>query len=415
MSQAYEIAKEKYAALGVDTEQVLARLQAGPVSLHCWQGDDVGGFERVGELTGGIQVTGNYPGKATTPEQLRQDLEKALSLLPGVHKVNLHASYSEQSGERVDRDKLEPKHFQNWVDWAKEQKIGLDFNPTYFSHPKSDDGFTLSHQDESIRKFWVDHGKACRKIGEYFGKELGIRCVTNFWIPDGYKDIPADRLAPRERLKRSLDEIFSLQIDPAYEVDAVESKVFGIGTESYVVGSHEFYLGYAVKNHKLLTLDAGHFHPTEGIADKISSVLEFTDRLLLHVSRPVRWDSDHVVIFNDDLQSIALELVRNNLIDRTEIALDFFDGSINRIAAWVIGARNTRKALMYAMLEPYVTLQQAEADGDFTTRLALMEELKFMPYEAVWEEFCERNQMPGGLGWLTEVKHYEKTVLAQRG
>lgn len=414
MSNAYEIAKERYAALGVDTEQVLNALQQIPISLHCWQGDDVSGFERSGDLTGGIQVTGNYPGKASTPQQLRQDLEKALSLLPGTYKVNLHASYSETNGDGVDRDRLEPKHFQNWVDWAKTQKIGLDFNPTFFSHPKSEDGFTLSHQDESIRKFWVEHGKACRTIGEYFGKELGTTCVTNFWIPDGYKDIPADRLAPRARLKESLDEIFARPIDPSLEVDAVESKVFGIGSESYVVGSHEFYLGYAVANHKLLTLDAGHFHPTEGIADKISSVLQFTDKLLLHVSRPVRWDSDHVVIFNDDLMAIAQELIRNRMIDRTYVALDFFDGSINRIAAWVIGARNTQKALMYAMLEPYSTLQQAEWDGDFTTRLALLEELKFMPYEAVWEEYCKRNDMPGGLEWLTEVKRYEAEVLSKR-
>ncbi len=414
MSHSYEIAKERYAALGVDTEAVLEKLQKLPVSLHCWQGDDVGGFDRVGDLTGGIQVTGNYPGKANTPQQLRQDLEEALRLLPGTYKVNLHASYCELNGEAVDRDKLEPKHFENWVNWAKEQNIGLDFNPTYFSHPKSDDGFTLSHRDESIRKFWVEHGKACRNIGEYFGKELGQTCVINFWIPDGYKDIPADRVAPRARLKKSLDEIFERQIDPKYVQDAVESKVFGIGSESYVVGSHEFYLGYAVANNKVLTLDNGHFHPTEGIADKISSVLQFTDKLLLHVSRPVRWDSDHVVLFNDDTMAIAQELIRNNLIDRTYVALDFFDGSINRIAAWVIGARNTQKALLYAMLEPYSTLQQAEADGDYTTRLAIQEEMKFMPYQAVWDEYCRRNNTPVGLNWLTEVKNYEKNIIASR-
>lgn len=414
MSHSYEIAKERYAALGVDTEAVLEKLQKLPVSLHCWQGDDVGGFDRVGDLTGGIQVTGNYPGKANTPQQLRQDLEEALRLLPGTYKVNLHASYCELNGEAVDRDKLEPKHFENWVNWAKEQNIGLDFNPTYFSHPKSDDGFTLSHRDESIRKFWVEHGKACRNIGEYFGKELGQTCVINFWIPDGYKDIPADRVAPRARLKKSLDEIFERQIDPKYVQDAVESKVFGIGSESYVVGSHEFYLGYAVANNKVLTLDNGHFHPTEGIADKISSVLQFTDKLLLHVSRPVRWDSDHVVLFNDDTMAIAQELIRNNLIDRTYVALDFFDGSINRIAAWVIGARNTQKALLYAMLEPYSTLQQAEADGDYTTRLAIQEEMKFMPYQAVWDEYCRRNNTPVGLNWLTEVKNYEKNIIANR-
>lgn len=411
---AYEIAKEQYAALGVDTEAVLQKLQKLPVSLHCWQGDDVSGFDREGDLTGGIQVTGNYPGKANTPDQLRQDLEEALRLLPGTYKVNLHASYCEKNGESVDRNQLEPKHFQNWVNWAKEQHIGLDFNPTFFSHPNSDDGFTLSHKDESIRKFWVEHGKACRNIGEFFGKELNQTCVINFWIPDGYKDIPVDRMAPRARLKQSLDEIFERQIDPKYVQDAVESKVFGIGSESYVVGSHEFYLGYAVANNKVLTLDNGHFHPTEGIADKISSVLQFTDKLLLHVSRPVRWDSDHVVIFNDDTMAIAQELIRNNLIDRTYVALDFFDGSINRIAAWVIGARNTQKALMYAMLEPYTTLQQAEEDGDYTTRLALLEELKFMPYQAVWDEYCRRNDTPVGLNWLTEVKNYEKNIILNR-
>lgn len=411
---AYEIAKEQYAALGVDTEAVLQKLQTLPVSLHCWQGDDVSGFDREGDLTGGIQVTGNYPGKANTPDQLRQDLEEALRLLPGTYKVNLHASYCEKNGDSADRNQLEPKHFQNWVDWAREQHIGLDFNPTFFSHPKSDDGFTLSHKDESIRKFWVEHGKACRNIGEFFGKELNQTCVINFWIPDGYKDIPADRMAPRARLKQSLDEIFERQIDPKYVRDAVESKVFGIGSESYVVGSHEFYLGYAVANNKVLTLDNGHFHPTEGIADKISSVLQFTDKLLLHVSRPVRWDSDHVVIFNDDTMAIAQELIRNNLIDRTYVALDFFDGSINRIAAWVIGARNTQKALMYAMLEPYTTLQQAEEDGDYTTRLALLEELKFMPYQAVWDEYCRRNDTPVGLNWLTEVKNYEKNITLNR-
>lgn len=411
---AYEIAKEQYAALGVDTEAVLQKLQTLPVSLHCWQGDDVSGFDREGDLTGGIQVTGNYPGKANTPDQLRQDLEEALRLLPGTYKVNLHASYCEKNGDSADRNQLEPKHFQNWVDWAREQHIGLDFNPTFFSHPKSDDGFTLSHKDESIRKFWVEHGKACRNIGEFFGKELNQTCVINFWIPDGYKDIPADRMAPRARLKQSLDEIFERQIDPKYVRDAVESKVFGIGSESYVVGSHEFYLGYAVANNKVLTLDNGHFHPTEGIADKISSVLQFTDKLLLHVSRPVRWDSDHVVIFNDDTMAIAQELIRNNLIDRTYVALDFFDGSINRIAAWVIGTRNTQKALMYAMLEPYTTLQQAEEDGDYTTRLALLEELKFMPYQAVWDEYCRRNDTPVGLNWLTEVKNYEKNITLNR-
>lgn len=412
---AYNLAKEKYAALGIDTEKVLESLEKVSISLHCWQGDDVSGFENPdGQLTGGIQATGNYPGKARTAAELRADLDKALSLIPGTHRLNLHAIYLENNGEKVDRDQIEPKHFENWVKWAKEKGMGLDFNPTCFSHPLSSDGFTLSHSDDKIRNFWIDHVKASRKIGEYFGKELGKTCITNIWIPDGYKDIPVDRLAPRARLKDSLDKIFSEDINPAYNRDAVESKVFGIGSESYVVGSNEFYMGYAVKNDKMVCLDAGHFHPTEVISDKLSAVLLYTDEVLLHVSRPVRWDSDHVVVLNDELRNIAEELVRHNFLPRTHIGLDFFDASINRIAAWVIGTRNMIKALLIAMLEPYAQLQKVELEGDWTSRLALLEELKTYPVGAIWDYYCMKKNVPVGEEWLREVKTYEKEILSKR-
>jgi L-rhamnose isomerase len=410
----YEAAKERYASFGVDTDKALKELAKIKISMHCWQGDDVKGFLfRNNSLTGGIQATGNYPGAAATPAELRQDMEKALSLIPGKHKINLHAIYAD-TDEKIDLDRIEPRHFESWVAWAKENGLGLDFNPTCFSHAKSESGFTLSSADESIRKFWVEHCRRSRKIGEYFGKELGQKCVTNVWIPDGYKDLPIDRLAPRERLKKSLDEIFSEPLDESANLDAVESKVFGIGSESYVTGSQEFYLGYAVKNHKAVCLDAGHFHPTEYISDKISSVLMFTDELLLHVSRPVRWDSDHVIILNDELQEIAFELVRNGLLKRTHIGLDFFDASINRVAAWVIGMHNMQKALLRALLEPTSVLKRYELDGDYTSRLAMLEEMKSMPWQAVWDEFCERNDVPVGAGWLNEVRSYEKDVLSRR-
>lgn len=411
----YRIAKEKYAALGVDTEAVLKKLDSIPISIHCWQGDDVKGFENPeGELTGGIQATGNYPGAAKTPEQLRADLEKAFSLIPGAKRLNLHAIYLETNGEKVERDEIEPKHFENWVRWAKKQQIGLDFNPTLFSHPKADDGLTLSHPNEEVRNFWIEHVKRSRKISEYFGRELGTPSVMNIWIPDGFKDIPADRLGPRQRLKDSLDKALKEKIDKKYHLDAVESKVFGIGSESYVVGSHEFYMGYAIQNNLPLCLDAGHFHPTEVISNKISSISLFVDDILLHVSRPVRWDSDHVVILDDELMAIAQEIVRNNLLDRVHIGLDFFDASINRIAAWTIGARNMVKALVMALLEPSEALKSSEKEFDFTTRLAMLEELKSYPWQAVWDYYCYTKGVPVGMEWLKEVKEYEKTVLLNR-
>ncbi|WP_145020288.1 L-rhamnose isomerase [Paenibacillus sp. Y412MC10] len=412
--KSYEDAKTLYSQHGINVDQALEKLSQIKISLHCWQGDDVRGFLfRDAELSGGIAVTGSYPGRAATPDQLRDDLEKALSLIPGKHKVNLHAIYADTE-EKVDLDELEPRHFQRWVDWAKDQGIGLDFNPTYFSHPKASDGFTLSHADEEIRQFWIRHGKASRRIAEHFGRELGQPCVTNSWVPDGYKDTPVDRLSPRQRLRDSLDEIFSEEIDPSYNIDAVESKLFGLGSESYVVGSHEFYMGYALSRGKAVCLDAGHFHPTEVISNKLTSILMFSEHLLLHVSRPVRWDSDHVVTMDDELLEIARELVRGDLLPRTSIGLDFFDGSINHIAAWVIGTRNTIKALLRAMLEPVDELKKVELAGDFTSRLALTEEFKSYPFGAVWDYYCASQGVPVREQWLHEVKRYEEQVLSAR-
>ena len=411
----FELAKQAYAKWGVDVEEVVEKLKNVPISIHCWQGDDVAGFEvNQNELSGGIDVTGNYPGKATTAEELRSDLEKALSLIPGKHRVNLHAIYAETNGEVVERDQLEPKHFENWVKWAKENGLGLDYNPTLFSHPKADDGLTLSHPNEEIREFWINHCIGSRKIGEYFGKELGTPALTNIWVPDGYKDIPSDRLTPRKRLKESLDKIFAVETDERYNLDAVESKVFGIGSESYVVGSHEFYLNYAMKNDKLCLLDTGHYHPTETVSNKISSMLLFSEKLALHVSRPVRWDSDHVVILDDELREIALEIVRNDALDRVIIGLDFFDASINRVAAWTIGTRNMIKALLYAMLVPNEYLKQLQEEGNFTERLALMEEFKTYPFGAIWDYYCEKMGVPVRESWLEEVKAYEQDVLLKR-
>ncbi|WP_078544521.1 L-rhamnose isomerase [Litchfieldia alkalitelluris] len=411
----FELAKKQYEKWGINVDEVLAKLKTVPISIHCWQGDDVGGFEvNQSELSGGIDVTGNYPGKARTPDELRQDLEKALSLIPGKHRVNLHAIYAETNGEVVERDQLEPKHFENWVNWAKQQGLGLDFNPTLFSHEKAADGLTLSHPDEEIREFWIQHCIASRKIAEYFGKELGSTTLTNVWIPDGYKDIPSDRLTPRKRLKDSLDKIFAVEIDEKHNLDAVESKLFGIGSESYVVGSHEFYMGYALKNNKLCLLDTGHYHPTETVSNKISSMLLYSDKVALHVSRPVRWDSDHVVIFDDELREIALEIVRNDALDKVMIGLDFFDASINRIAAWTIGTRNMIKSLLAAMLVPNDYLRQLQEDGNFTERLALFEEFKTYPFGAIWDYYCEQMGVPVKESWLEEVKSYEQEVLSTR-
>ena len=411
---AYQTAQETYAAHGVDTEEVLRRLAATPISLHCWQGDDVGGFENAGtDLAGsGLAATGNYPGKARTPGELRQDLEKALSLIPGKHRLNLHACYAELGGSKKERSDYGVAEFRGWIDWAKSRGLGMDFNPSFFAHPKASSGFTLSSPDKGIRDYWIDHGKACRRIGAEIGRELGSTCVTNVWIPDGSKDLPADRKGPRLRLEAALDEVFSERIDPAHNLDAVESKLFGIGSESYVVGSHEFYMGYAVKNQKLLCLDAGHFHPTEQLADKISSVLQFVPRLLLHVSRGVRWDSDHVVLLDDPTIAIMEELVRGDYLGRTHIGLDFFDASINRIAAWVIGTRSAQKALLLALLQPIAALRASEQAGSNWDRLALMEESKTLPTGAVWEEFCRRHDVPAD--WMREIRAYETNILSKR-
>ncbi|CAG1011298.1 L-rhamnose isomerase [Anaerolineales bacterium] len=414
IEQAYALAKEHYAALGVNTEKTLATLKSVSISLHCWQGDDVGGFENPGgELGGGIATTGNYPGKARNADELRRDLDLVYSLLPGSHRLNLHAIYLE-SDQKVERNKIEPRHFSGWKDWAKANNHGVDFNPTCFSHPKAADGFTLSHQDEGIRQFWVEHCIASRKIGEYFGKELGTPAVTNIWIPDGYKDSPTDRRTPRRLLLESLDMVLAEKIDPRYNLDAVEPKLFGIGSESYVVGSMEFYAAYALSRKILLTLDAGHFHPTETIADKISSLLIYLDQLLLHVSRGVRWDSDHVVTFNDDLQAITQEIVRNRALERVHIGLDYFDASINRIAAWTIGARSTLRGLLNALLEPFDLLRQSEFDGDYSQRLALQEELKVMPAGAVWDYYCSKENVPVGMEFMKVIKDYEKRELVKR-
>ena len=413
--KAYQAARLRYAELGVDTDKALERLGQIAISMHCWQGDDVGGFESAkGLSSGGIVATGNYPGRARNADQLRADLEKAFCLIPGRHRLNLHAMYLEAGGKKVDRNEIEPAHFSRWMDWAAGLGIGIDFNPTYFSHPKAAGGFTLTHRDEGIRRFWVEHGIACRKVGEAIGRRLGSPCVTNVWIPDGYKDVTIDRKTPREILRKSLNEIFASPCDPTCNLDAVESKLFGIGSETYVAGSHEFYLAYAVANRKLLCLDAGHFHPTETIADKISSVLLFLDQILLHVSRGVRWDSDHVVLLTDELKAIAEEIVRGGFLGRVHIGLDFFDASINRIAAWVIGTRAMIKALLGALLEPTERLQALEADGDLTTRLAMVEEIKTFPSGAVWDYYCAQQAVPVGMAWMDEVKQYEKAVLSQR-
>jgi L-rhamnose isomerase len=415
IEQAYGLAKERYATLGVDTDKALKQLARIPISIHCWQGDDVGGFENAGQqLGGGLAVTGNYPGKARTPGELRADFEQALSVIPGRHRFNLHACYAEMNGRKVERDELTPDQFQNWIAWAKKIKIGLDFNQTYFAHPKVVGGFTLTSPDPAIRKFWIEHGIRCREIGAAIGKALGNTCLTNLWIPDGMKDTPADRRGPRERLADSLDAVFKKKIDRKLNVDSVEPKLFGIGAESYTPGSSEFYIGYAVSRQILLTLDAGHYHPTEGIADKISSVLCYLPEIALHVSRGVRWDSDHVVTLTDDLQAIAQEIVWGGYVGRVRIGLDYFDASINRVAAWVIGSRNMLKALLLALVTPIEKLRQLEAEGDYTSRLALMEDAKLLPAGAVWDYYCASRGVPAGEAWLAEIKQYERTVLGKR-
>lgn len=408
----FEEAKEAYAAIGVDAEEALKKLQQVRISMHCWQGDDVLGFDSDA-LTGGIAATGNYPGRARTPEELMADIRKAYSLIPGKHKLNLHASYR-ITKEKVDRDKIEPRHFASWVDFAKEEGIGLDFNPTFFSHKNVKDNMTLSSPDPAIREFWIAHGKACRKIANYFGEELGITALDNIWIPDGTKDVPADRIGPRARLKEALDEILSVPYDRKNIADSVEGKVFGIGVESYTVGSHEFYMNYAAQKGIMCLLDTGHYHPTEVVSDKISSMLLFNDSLALHVSRPVRWDSDHVIKLDDELKELATELVRCQALDRVFIGLDFFDASINRIAAWVIGMRNMQKALLYGLLTPNETLRKAQEEADFTRVLQGLEELKTLPFGAVWAEFCARNEVPEDGKWYPEVKAYERNVLLKR-
>jgi L-rhamnose isomerase len=416
VDKAYEVARDHYAEWGVDTEAALKRLGTTAISVQCWQGDDVGGFESGTGLTGGgIMATGSYPGKARTADELRTDLDLVFRLLPGSHRLNLHASYAETGGKRVDRDALDASHFSRWISWAKEKGLGLDFNPTYFSHPEADAGFTLTARDEAVRRFWVQHGIVCRRIGAAMGRELGTPAITNVWIPDGSKDSPIDRKGPRERLVRSLDEIFAERLDPAHNLDAVESKLFGLGAESYTAGSHEFYLSYAVSRQKMLCLDLGHFHPTESVADKLSAILTFLPELLLHVSRGVRWDSDHVVILSDEPRALMEEIVRGGYLGRVHIALDFFDASINRVAAWVTGTRATLKALLIALLEPIAKLREAEQAGDHTARLALLEEVKGLPFGAVWDHWCERNGVPVGPAWLRAVKEHEaKTIAARR-
>ncbi|HAX52285.1 L-rhamnose isomerase [Muricomes intestini] len=410
----YESAKEIYAGVGVDTDQVLETLKSVPISMHCWQGDDVNGFDREGALTGGIQATGNYPGKARTPEELMADIDEALSLIPGKHRINVHASYAIfEEGEWADRDKLEPKHFKKWVEFAKERGLGLDFNPTFFSHPKADD-YTLTSPDEEIRKFWIDHGKACVRISQYFAEELGTPCLMNIWIPDGFKDVPADRLGPRARYKDSLDQILGIDYDKEKVLVCLESKVFGIGLEAYTAGSAEFTMNYVMNKGIVPLMDNGHYHPTEMVSDKIPSMLLFNDKIALHVTRPVRWDSDHVVLLDDETKEIAKEIVRNDALKRVIIGLDFFDASINRVSAWVVGMRNMQKALMLAMLSPNKKLKELQDTQQFTELMAMQEELKCYPFGDVWNYFCEVNNVPEKEDWFKEIKRYEAEELSKR-
>lgn len=413
VQKSYELAKQEYQSMGVDVEAAMKTLESIAVSMHCWQGDDVSGFEGSGQLTGGIMSIGNYPGKARNGEELRQDVDKAMGLLPGKQKLNLHMMYAEFNGKpAVDRDKLTPEHFQTWINWAKEREIGLDMNPTYFSHPMFKDNMSLAHPDKAVRKFWIDHTIASRDVAAEMGRQLGIKCVNNIWIGDGMKDTPANRIECRKRLKDSLDASFEKQLDKAHILDAVECKLFGIGSESFVPGSHEFYMGYAVKNGVGLTLDSGHFHPTETISDKISSVLLYVDEILLHVSRGIRWDSDHIVNLTDDTKAIAREAIQSGK-DRIHFGLDFFDASVNRVAAWVVGTRAFQKALLIALLEPN-SIVEAEEKLDFTTRMVLMEEVKQLNWGAVWDKYCMNAGVPIGFDWIDEVQKYEQEVQMKR-
>lgn len=415
ITQAFEFAKTRYAQLGIDVEQAINQLDKLPISLHCWQADDVTGFENSdGELTGGIQATGNYPGKARTIAELRADIDKAMSLIPGNHRVNIHAFYGDFKGENVDRNKIEPKHFQSWIDWAKEKNYKLDFNCTCFSHDKSADGFTLSHRDPAIREFWIEHVIRCRKIAEEMGRQLGSTCMHNIWIPDGSKDLTVDRLLYRQNLKDSLDKIFEYKTNDEYMLDCMECKLFGIGSESYTVGSHEFYMGYGIANNKVITLDSGHFHPTEVISDKISSLLLFAREIMLHVSRGVRWDSDHVVLLTDEIQAIMQEIIRANAIDRVHIGLDYFDASINRIGAYVVGVRASQKALLQALLEPVKQLRAYEANGQNFERMALLEEAKALPWAAIYDYYCMQKGVPVGDAYIVNIQQYEKEVTIKR-
>jgi L-rhamnose isomerase len=417
IQQAYELARDQYSSLGIDTNEALKQLKQFEISLHCWQTDDVGGFEKPDAALGGggIAVTGNYPGKSRNISEMRADLEKVLSLLPGKQRLNLHAIYGEFGGVAVDRDQIEEKHFRGWINWAKEQDIALDFNCTCFSHPRADAGFTLSSKDEKIRRFWVEHVKRCRAIGAEMGKQSGKTCIHNIWIPDGSKDIPVDRFTHRTLLKKSLDEIFEVEYPREYLMDSVESKLFGIGAESMTVGSHDFYLGYAIKNDKMICLDNGHFHPTEQVGDKISACLQFVDELMLHVTRPVRWDSDHVVTFNEDVVLICQEIVRSGAFERVHMGLDFFDASINRIGAYVVGTRAAQQAMLFALLEPVEILMQYENEGLNFERMALLELMKSKPFGAVWDYYCMQEVVPVGEDYIREIQTYEKEELSKRG
>lgn len=416
IEKAYELARQRYADLGVDTAKALESLSHVSLSLHCWQGDDIGGFEKPAAVLsgGGLQVTGNYPGRARTKEELRMDLKKVYSLIPGSHRLNLHAMYGEFGEKYVDRNEILPEHYGGWIDWANQQGIKLDFNATCFSHPKADLGYTLSSKDKSIREFWIEHVQRCRAISAVMGRDLKSPCLHNLWIPDGSKDMPMDRMTHRALLAESLDAIYAKSYDPEQMKDSLESKLFGIGSEAFVVGSHEFYFGYALSRRKMMCLDLGHFHPTESVAEKISAILQFFDELLLHVSRGVRWDSDHVVILNDDVRSLAEEIVRCNVLGRVHLALDFFDASLNRVGAWVIGARSTLKALLVALLEPRAKLREFENQGNYFARLALLEEAKTLPFGAVWDYYCLKMNVQTSERWLKDVEKYEVEVLSKR-